>query len=179
MPITSFIAIFIASLFNLKSDKTWRMVCCGLALVILILNNAFAVFNLSNGKDISAGKLSLFKGRAYTTGAPSAQICPVEKIVSIIPIESSARVVGSNTMEFNNWMMAYYLEKAGRVWAGENNSEIDKAQYWIVRLDHTPESKQFLFEYQEKGRVLANVNCSDKTLVVILKNAKERIENRY
>lgn len=167
MPAAPFIALLGATVMKgIRRQKVYL----GILIIILTLNNLSVAFGITNGKNIKPKGLELLAGTGYTSGKPAAEICPMENIVASIPQDASARLIGNNPIEFNNWALAYNLEKSGRVWAGEGTNIMD-SDYWIVRLDGSNISKDTLFYYQDYARVVTNFDCTDRSLVIILKNS--------
>jgi len=171
MPVAPFLAIIAASLIDFVRVKKLQAVLVALILLIFMVNNICVAFNASGGHDVKLGEnLIILRGSGYTSSAPRQEFCPIESIVQSVPAEASARLVGNNPIEFNNWALAYYLEKDGRRWAGESQNTMD-SDYWIIRLDGSASSKEILFQYQDMARIVDNFSCIDRSLVIVMKNA--------
>ena len=171
MPVAPFIALVIASGINLIGSKRWQLAAVLFLMLLLGANNLTVAFAGSNGRDVAfSPNAVLLRGSSYTNGAPKSQFCPIEAITHSIPQGASARLVGNNPIEFNNWALSFYLEKNGRIWSGEGADALN-SDYWIVRLDGSEQSKAVLFQYQDMARIVGNYSCSDRSLIIVMKNA--------
>ncbi len=103
--------------------------------------------------------------------SPKNQICNIQNVVEHVTYGASVGLIGNTQSDFNSSSIGYYMEKAGRIWI-EDHNEINNADYWILRVDKSADSRQSLFDYYNKGKIVTNISCSDSSFVVILKNDK-------
>lgn len=167
LPLAFFVAIIIGRSYDYFTSYKWQMAYTGAIIIILAINTSNSYLGWG-GQGIQVAK-SDFAYLVRSENVPEEAICNLENIVSAIPPDSSAKVIGRDSDQFSNWTLAYYLEKSGRYWGGQGAKASD-SNYLVIRLDGSKDSLQTLFDYQNNALVAANINCADKSLVVVLKN---------
>ncbi len=95
-------------------------------------------------------------------------LCNISKIFNYVPYASTVQMVGDN-QDGMDYALGYQLEKAGISWL-KSNEDGSQADYWVIKVDRSADSRQNLFDYYGKGAVVANINCLDSSFMVILKN---------
>lgn len=158
------IALLVASVMAVaKSPRVFTAIL----LIIFILNHLSVLFGLTNGRDLNVAGLKILAGGQK----PSAELCNIQEVVSTIPYGASAQLIGESDGEISDWMAGYYLERSGRVWLG-HGGDAGLSDYWILHLDRSLKSRQTLFEFQDRAWVLNNFDCTDRSIVIVMKNAE-------
>ncbi len=97
--------------------------------------------------------------------------CNILKIIDYIPHLSTVQMAG-DSQDGLDYALGYQLEKAGISWI-KPDEDGSHADYWVIKVDGSTDSRQNLFDYYDKGAVVANINCLDSSFMVILKNEKK------
>jgi hypothetical protein len=171
MPALVPLVIIISTLIAGVKNKILIYSLTMLILFIFILNNVSVAFgkyfDIKNRETIlfGSGKLSRFgvvvsDVGGYTSTSPTKNICPLEEIVNIIPAGKMSRLIGDDEMRINNWDLAYFLPKDGRVWSGQGLPVLE-SDYLIFKDGPRNPVSLDTWDLRSKVTVLNTFTCTD------------------
>lgn len=161
---------------------SWRKLLIPLIIIFSLFTFSETSFgwpvNKSVGFNIENYHTNLFTAGSYTVSPPDPAPWFYDDIVAKAKSDGgegkSIQFLGSDTMNFNRWDVAYLAQANGLIWPGENLEQIDY-DYLVYRQSGAAKLADEVSKLQQSGynsEVIGNWSLPDKSDVFLLKIKK-------
>lgn len=163
---------------ELFANKYYKILMISLIVLIFLTNWIIIPFSkylpfktdsYALGNNYTFG--TIFTPNGYTSNSPKDEVCPMERIVDVVPTGKNARQIGISNIDFSDWSVAYYLEKSGRTWSGQTD-DLSNTDYIIHRNSDVLPSTIASSPFYQTATPIASFRCLDGSYVYVLKTTR-------